>query len=718
MYNPDQERIELQSRNPYNVTSSFYDKRSPSFRPKARDNHRPFDSPEHDRLMINRKPVNIRNSLHSSLPSRLVHSNVDNNSISSAGRKETSTIESQPITTSSQGKTWLAIPQSTDTQNLINPKWPNEHVQEGTAWNRIIAISASIFLAIVAAFVLVFAILCAVANSTYPGRVQKYSKDQPKLFLNVTGYPTNGSYTDILLNSNGTVSTISSKVDNLNLILLEAAKFGPTILPILFSAIVGNALRQIARLRAESGTRIETRNVTDAVFSTPWSISNTTGSGNYPNQSVDEIASLGLKANYFSAMYFSDETSRVSGGLADNEQFPVLPSPNTELSLLESPSFGTTVNVTSFAGVPIYGISPNPQSQAVQDSEIVDFLPSLLAMISNITFPVSLFDFSCPSFSQYATNQPWTHNLGPDTIYTNDANSTLLARADLGSGFFFDTGSKFNADIPRPQTILFGSFQPSSVTVWNCSVNLDTRNLTVLCKPSGLGGNSICTFQNVTESTHSTPTPLSDDIIAMKMFQAWPIVDPGAVNSSSITEKYLSSGSDSINLLNSIVDLSQIDNATFSTRLTAVFNTFWLLSRSPNTPNTYIESPINTISSTPLVIQPFTIVVCNWVYFTILTFTSVLLIISAISAAWMHYQVSTPDILGYVSSMTIENPYTPIPGIQPGSGSALDGLERTRLLKEMRVQIGQVPLDGDAWKFAFATQGGGVMKYRKGRRVV
>jgi hypothetical protein len=45
-----------------------------------------------------------------------------------------------------------------------------------------------------------------------------------------------------------------------------------------------------------------------------------------------------------------------------------------------------------------------------------------------------------------------------------------------------------------------------------------------------------------------------------------------------------------------------------------------------------------------------------------------------------------PDMLRYVSSMTYANPYF---GAPPG-GSALDGMERARLLRDVRVRVGDV----------------------------
>lgn len=100
-------------------------------------------------------------------------------------------------------------------------------------------------------------------------------------------------------------------------------------------------------------------------------------------------------------------------------------------------------------------------------------------------------------------------------------------------------------------------------------------------------------------------------------------------------------------------------------------------------------------------------------FLSILTFTSFLLIGAALASIWLRYQISTLDILGYVSSMTRNNPYTFIPGL---SGSSLDGLKRTAILKTLRFRIGDVQEKENFEKVAFTLQNEGVVKCVKGRK--
>jgi hypothetical protein len=62
------------------------------------------------------------------------------------------------------------------------------------------------------------------------------------------------------------------------------------------------------------------------------------------------------------------------------------------------------------------------------------------------------------------------------------------------------------------------------------------------------------------------------------------------------------------------------------------------------------------------------------------------LAILAIAGVVLKYTCAMPEILGFVFTMTRDNPYIPL----PEGGSALRGIERARLLGNMRVRLGNV----------------------------
>lgn len=64
----------------------------------------------------------------------------------------------------------------------------------------------------------------------------------------------------------------------------------------------------------------------------------------------------------------------------------------------------------------------------------------------------------------------------------------------------------------------------------------------------------------------------------------------------------------------------------------------------------------------------------------------VLLLSAAIFSFWLRKHTLAPDIFGFVSTLTRDNPYFPV----PTGGSTLDGLERTRAFGNLKVKIGEI----------------------------
>jgi hypothetical protein len=70
-----------------------------------------------------------------------------------------------------------------------------------------------------------------------------------------------------------------------------------------------------------------------------------------------------------------------------------------------------------------------------------------------------------------------------------------------------------------------------------------------------------------------------------------------------------------------------------------------------------------------------------WIF--ILFLYSGILLVLGIANIVVVLQTSVPDILGYVLSLTRENPYVKI----PTGGSVLDGTEWARLIRDLEVQF-------------------------------
>ncbi|KAK3364704.1 hypothetical protein B0T25DRAFT_514332 [Lasiosphaeria hispida] len=85
-----------------------------------------------------------------------------------------------------------------------------------------------------------------------------------------------------------------------------------------------------------------------------------------------------------------------------------------------------------------------------------------------------------------------------------------------------------------------------------------------------------------------------------------------------------------------------------------------------------------------------------------LVLACLVMFVVACIGALLNWRTEAPDILGYVSTMTRDSPHVSV----SEGGSALDGIDRARLLKELRVQIQDVrPHDGVGYLAVASVEG-------------
>jgi hypothetical protein len=144
--------------------------------------------------------------------------------------------------------------------------------------------------------------------------------------------------------------------------------------------------------------------------------------------------------------------------------------------------------------------------------------------------------------------------------------------------FFLDIATQADQSSGKPQSVLFGSFYQTKVTLWNCIVQSNTRNVTAQCiAATSPSSNSpvVCGTQNIGPSIVSSRTPLNNLKPASILFDLWPKTDKASSNISSYTEQSIALGIGSF-LADELVDLSTADNVIFSTRLTTLFNKWYI----------------------------------------------------------------------------------------------------------------------------------------------
>lgn len=87
---------------------------------------------------------------------------------------------------------------------------------------------------------------------------------------------------------------------------------------------------------------------------------------------------------------------------------------------------------------------------------------------------------------------------------------------------------------------------------------------------------------------------------------------------------------------------------------------------------------------------------------TLLLCSGVLLLLG-IANVVVVLQTTAPDILGYVSSLTRDNPHVEI----PKGGTTLYGKDRARLVRDIKIQLADVKEGGEVGYIALKSSGGG-----------
>ncbi|KAE9380087.1 hypothetical protein N431DRAFT_459056 [Stipitochalara longipes BDJ] len=624
-----------------------------------------------------------------------------------------------------------------------------------------------VLLTILASMFLIFAFLAASVDHTVPGNSMRYKPGGPVSGIHfdppspsITFY-LNGSYSGNIYEQEWT-----PVVNSLNLGLFETAKLGPTLFPILFAAIMGSFLRLVARWRAEKGLTVEklelligsrslastvttlfslstlgiieisliiiwalspiagqasvrilsSRNFTASTSTeVPWFATNITSI-----TTIDDDKVLGIQSKYISNLVNAKDLA-IEKDTGYN--LPMLPMIAHNESWIRGDDLGPNEdtepqNHTSLVGFdvigPVFFPTPTFSNQSyITGEQIINF------KYTYVNFTVNYFEFNCPSVFIESTDGSWLSILGPNSLQINS--SMLLQQATSGSGFFISMNSTLDPYSSDPN-IVFGSFYNSQVTLWSCLLYVSTREVTILCDDDSghIEGNPISceAVDRMGIASVSPITPFSNSTLASNVFGQWPLVDPASFGTSSLTEQYLARGS---NFTASLVDLSKLDNQTFSARLTTIFNTY-VQTRQPNTIDSdfYLSSDPGTwikgTSHDALSFMPFVLVSCNWIWFGILTLASTFLIVCASLSIWLIHRLSTPDLMGYVSTMVLHNPHIPDTEMTSGSNSTLDGLERAKMFKRVRVQIRDVRSDGEIGQFALTSDIKNLPRTEKGRK--
>lgn len=390
-------------------------------------------------------------------------------------------------------------------------------------------------------------------------------------------------------------------------------------------------------------------------------------------------------------------------------------------------------NYTSMAGLPMSGLVNN-------DGILQDF-----------SFEVSYMELDCPIMLNVSKNDgAWIDDLG--LLWSQSNGSTALHNqvSATQTSFFLDTNTPMDDDrksvlfydqnsttlamdsLQVARNIVYGSQYevPNStdprgvfaLAIRNCTIQQVYVEAQARCKEDGC---SVVAIRPSSTYAKRNPnlTRFEDPAIAFGLMQRFPFSTGNLrAGDSAPTELYIRgsempfgrSSSDQPAMLN-------ISNDMFETKFQLLLNTYYQLSLAPLAYTAALPAPSDSswdlvqtkdssggvdgeMAFVPLrtnttITKMFEVYHCNYLWFALLMTSSVILLMLGSIGTALSHLCHAPDMIGFVSSFTYNNPYMNIP---PG-GESLGAMERARLLKDMKVKIGDATSEGDVGHVVFGT---------------
>lgn len=245
----------------------------------------------------------------------------------------------------------------------------------------------------------------------------------------------------------------------------------------------------------------------------------------------------------------------------------------------------------------------------------------------------------------------------------------------------------------------------------NCTMQTITVETGIRCGPRPLTTSCFARRQRRVKGDHDPNRPpgpiLSNAVLLKGVMDFWPQAsgwdDETDRSLASPTENYIMGDShpfaDQPYREWTPEDLSVFPDV-FSRRFTTAFNTYWdaALNPSSHTNVTFTSTPAFNIFSSGNNDQPFMnstsgtrtavhrVYKANRLWVAILLATTTILQLLAFLGLILQFFIHAPDVLGFASSFTRDNPYVPL----ASGGSSLDGPDRARKLRDLRLQIADV----------------------------
>ena len=253
-------------------------------------------------------------------------------------------------------------------------------------------------------------------------------------------------------------------------------------------------------------------------------------------------------------------------------------------------------------------------------------------------------------------------------------------------------------------------------TVASCKVSYEAYETKINCKDKSCAPTSMRKLDRYTSVNY---TARNSDVmfrgaVLNNIIITLPAIDTlgvgtAAFRGSSNAEKWMADPTNFVGYVGVYPQLYELTPELLSERLTILWNTFFQSTYAMNTLGGNLAQTFDNITqsahlqlfngtesaiSTPMPNVWHT----HWSWFTALLVSSIILQIASFMALFFKYYTCVPDIIGYASSMTLLNPYVPT----STGGTTLHGLERSRMLKDMKIMIGDVCANEPVGAVAFA----------------
>ncbi|KAK4948821.1 hypothetical protein LTR10_012194 [Elasticomyces elasticus] len=555
--------------------------------------------------------------------------------------------------------------------------------------------------------------------------------------------------------------------------LLAASRYGPTIFPILFAAVVGRTIKSTIQWRLQRGEHIRvldllasSTTVGGAVTSqislrrasilgmaliVLWSLSPIGGQASLRLVSVgNETATMGVRYVVPSVSMFP-----WSGSNAPARK-PLLDAMFSTLLLGSAASRAAPTDIWNNVKIPMMEILEEDTSMAADGWYSVEGNQTEYASLVGV--PISpLRDTPATQFLTLSTWY-WTldcRNLSSDNVWiliqsSQSLNTTsaqtwhsgVCSASGAGTGCLLsDTGRNnysMNDAGRSPRQLFFSAenynarslFVSQSAAV--CSMYTSYIDVQVAC----IGR------QCAVHKARRSLTPQSDEkwtvfdcascwVYGIPQFDQFSdmftssLVPGYGTSRQTLVSGYLADPSTPFSQQD-YPPASQLPPKTYSIRVSQLLNTFWtalsgtsvlasgLGTREGNETGSYWDVAFNITSTDGSVITPSSVLQCHKGWWATSLWTSSLLVVVCLLAPLLRLLVGNPEVALNFSSLVRDNAYVAASSL----GSSLDAPARARSMGEIRLRFGDVRPDGDVGHVALGSvdDATAVWRVRKGRK--